>query len=159
MLTQDKLQALFDYDSTTGNLIRKVRTANSTRVGEVAGSVNGDGYIAISVDSKPRMAHRLVWLWHGKELPEFLDHINRDKQDNRIENLRAANRSENMHNKDTSVRSASGHRGVAWIASTKNWEARIMVDGVNYSLGKYPTAKQASIAYEQAKLEFYPNHS
>jgi hypothetical protein len=87
MITQAQLQALFDYDPATGNLIRKTRTANSVRIGDVAGSKNVDGYIQISIDSKPYMAHRLVWLWHGKELPQFIDHINRNKADNRIENL------------------------------------------------------------------------
>ena len=154
--TQTKLKALFDYDPATGNLIRKTRTANSVQVGDVAGSKNSDGYIQISIDSKPHMAHRLVWIWHGKELPQFINHINRDKVDNRIENLRPATRSENMHNKDTSKRSASGHRGVMWYAPTKEWLARLMVDGQSYDLGKYPTAKEASEAYEQTKQEFFP---
>lgn len=156
MLTQAKLQALFAYDPATGNLIRKTRTANSVQIGDIAGGKNQDGYIQIAVDSKPYMAHRLVWIWHGKELPQFIDHINRDKADNRIENLRPATRSENMHNKDTSKRSTSGYRGVMWYAPTKEWEARIMVDGQSYNLGRYKTAKEASEAYEQAKQEFFP---
>jgi hypothetical protein len=57
MITQAKLQALFDYDPVTGNLIRKTRTANSVQIGDIAGSKNQDGYIQISVDSKPYMAH------------------------------------------------------------------------------------------------------
>jgi hypothetical protein len=93
------MHQLFYYDPTTGCLIRRKVTGANTRLGAIAGSLNKDGYRNIYLNGALYPAHRLIWLYHyGRFPPQELDHINRIRDDNRIENLREASRSENMRN-------------------------------------------------------------
>lgn len=94
------LKHWFDYLPTSGQLIWKQSSGGTTK-GDVAGSIDKrTGYRRISMQGKKFMAHRLVWIWHGNKLEAGmdLDHINRDRADNRIENLRICTRSENCNN-------------------------------------------------------------
>lgn len=103
MITQDEVRRLFDYDPTDGALRWKVSRQRIVR-GAVAGSDNGDGYIQICVNGHRYLAHRLVWLFHHGSWPTHeIDHINRNRTDNRIENLRDLPRSENVKNKSNNV--------------------------------------------------------
>ena len=84
-LTAERLREVLDYDPDTGVFTRKVRTASSVKVGDVAGSLNGKGYIRIRVDGRLYFAHRLAWLYvHGEWPVDQVDHINGIKNDNRI---------------------------------------------------------------------------
>lgn len=96
-LTQETLQRVFDYKD--GELIWKVRTGPRSIVGKVAGSIDSYGYRQISLFGIKHLAHKLVWLWHGKQIEEGLefDHVNRNRKDNRIENLRLLTHAENIN--------------------------------------------------------------
>lgn len=83
---------------------------------------------------------------------EKYDHIDRDKLNNRKENLRLANQKINMHNR--SPKNGSQYKGVV-RRGEDSYKAMIMVDSINYSLGTYETAKQAAIAYNLAVNKFY----
>ena len=113
MLTQERVRELFDYDVETGNLIRKTNASSRARIGDVAGCEDGRGYLFTGISGKYYKNHRIVWLWHNGYLPEGeIDHINRNKIDNRIENLREASSVCQRRNQNLRKDNKSGVKGV-----------------------------------------------
>ena len=100
------------------------------RKGKVAGSVGTNGYVTVNLDKQWVGAHRLVWAWHFGYLPAQLDHINGDRADNRIENLRPATTHENGHNRRASRNSCTGVKGIH--KEGNSYRAQVMVLGVVY---------------------------
>lgn len=147
-LTFERAKELFDYDPDTGVITRK------SPVGHVA----DDGYRRISADGKPVLAHRLAWLLtHGKFPNALVDHINRVRDDNRIENLREATHSENHQNQVGARKSSrSGVRGVSWCARDGKWKAAIRVKGKEHFLGRFETPEEAAEAYAIARAYKHP---
>lgn len=152
-LTQDELKSRFHYDPATGLFTRLAAYGVRRKTGAIAGSKRPDGYVHIYVGKKVLMAHRLAWLYvHGRWPEEFLDHINGDKSDNRIDNLREATRHENMQNLAISARNTSGQMGVS---KSRNgmWRAAITAGGKRLNLGSFRSVEQASSAYKAAKAK------
>jgi len=99
-MNKEFLHDLFDY--CDGNLYWKQSVNTKIKIGQKAGYLKNDGYIQIRVNKKPYLAHRLIYLYHHGALPDYpleLDHINRNRADNRLENLRIATKSENQLNR------------------------------------------------------------
>lgn len=149
MTDVDLLKAKYDYDPTTGDFRR--RTAwGKQMVGDIAGCISPQGYRYLTFKGRATPAHRLAWLWVYGEWPVAdVDHINRDRMDNRIENLRSVSRSVNCHN--IAVRSSSGEKGVTAGSRGRGWEARIMVDRKHIYLGFYKTKEEAAAARKGAE--------
>lgn len=128
--------------------------------GREIGGQTWKGYRRIGVGKKLVFAHRLIWAIHYGSWPDGnIDHINGDKQDNRITNLRIASKSENALNV-TKPRSTntSGFLGI-WKSGSR-WAASICVGGKKTTLGRFPTPSEAHAAYVKAKLsvvEIQPN--
>jgi HNH endonuclease len=145
MLTQERLRELLAYDPETGLFTWRSRR-KGVQVGEIAGSVERNGYTGIKIDQKHCLAHRLAWLYVYGGMPAGdIDHINRNRADNRIENLRAANRSQNCANARLWKNNTSGLRGVRKFH--KKWRATVGYGGRLYHLGTFATAEEASRAY------------
>ena len=128
------------------------------------GCVGRDGYLKtmIYVDGSRFniTVHRIVYLMVYGNLPEFIDHINGDRRDNRIENLRPATKSENSKNRLVSKNSTSGSKGVIYNKrSTKPWNARIRTNGKMRSLGYYHTIEEATAVYQKAALEYHGEYA
>jgi hypothetical protein len=157
MLTQARVRELFDYRED-GELIRKVNVARCARIGDVAGYLNNIGYKVTKVDGKSYLNHRLIWLWHHGYLPEHgLDHIDRNKVNNRIENLREVSHSCNMRNCKIAKNNSSGVTGVSMSRDNK-WYAQIRTPKQNVSLGLYPTLTEAAQARWEAEVKYgFPN--
>ena len=154
MLIQIRVRELFDYNHETGELIRRVPKANQ-QAGSVAGSVNAKGHVNIQVDGVLYAAHRLVFLYHHGWLPQEIDHKNRVKTDNRIENLRPATSSQNKGNIQLLRNNTSGYRGVSLNARSGKWHAQIKIHGVQTYLGRADTPEQAAAIYNAAALEHF----
>ena len=151
MLTQERIKNKFDYDS--GALIRK-------STGKAAGvSLCTSGYPQITVDKIPMRTHQAVFLWHHGYLPEEIDHINRIRTDNRIENLRAATKSINMQNISVRRDSLSGVTGVSWRSDLEKWSVEIQRNGVKTRLGVFSKKEQAAAAYAAAYAEYAASDS
>ena len=120
-LSQELVKHLFDY--ADGQLIWKnPRVPSRAKVGARAGTFsNTTGYRQVSVNSVTVMEHRVIFLWHYGHLPENVDHINHVREDNRIENLRAATVNENRYNALSKSNNKSGVRGVHWAPKSKKW--------------------------------------
>lgn len=122
--TQARLKELLHYEPDTGHFTRLVRRGGTANAGSKAGSLNRHGYVLIVVDGHRYAAHRLAFLYMtGAMPPEFVDHINQIKDDNRWENLRLASRAENSANTGLRVDNKSGYRGVFWLARLGKWRA------------------------------------
>ncbi|MDH4318517.1 MAG: HNH endonuclease [Desulfobulbaceae bacterium] len=151
MITQARVKELFVYKD--GDLVRAV-PCQGARVGEVSGFMGEKGYRHIRADGRIYKHHRLVWLWHNGYLPENdLDHIDHDRTNNRIENLREASRSCNMRN-SKQRKSSSGVKGVSWSKRERGWRAQIMIAGRTISLGYHEDLLEACchrLAAEQAE--------
>lgn len=154
MLTQERLNELFTYDATTGNLIRRVSKANQP-VGAVAGSVNAKGHINVQVDGRLYAAHRIVFLMAHGWLPIEIDHINRVKTDNRIENLRPATSSQNKGNVAPNRANTSGYRGVSRNSRSGKWHAQIKINGKQTYLGRRDTPEEAALLYNEAATRHF----
>lgn len=147
MLTQDRVRELFDYDPELGDLILKVSTNRSARLGDVAGCLNSDRYFVTRVDGKQYYNHRLIWLWVEGYFPEHeIDHENRVRSDNWWGNLREASRQCQTRNSCTPANNTSGVKGVYWNKRDQKWLAQIMVDGHLKYLGPYSSFEEAVCA-------------
>lgn len=155
-----KLSERLRYNPKTGKFSWKVHTmayGGFRAPGDEAGTVKSDsGYVFIGLDGKIYRAHRLAWyIMTGEWLKpdQDIDHINRNRADNRWSNLRKATRSENNHNTDVlRTDNRSGHRGVSWRADTKKWHARIKVNGTMHLLGDYIRKGDAIAARRNAEI-------
>ncbi len=157
VLTQSVVKKLFHYDPVTGIVTRLVRTAQRHQVGEAVGSSGARGYLQTTVGSRKYMLHRLIWLWvYGAWPVADIDHKNRIRNDNRLDNLRAATRSENNHNTGISQANSSGYQGVTWDKSRCRWVANIRAHGKQRHLGRFQTPQAASEAYQAAKRVYHP---
>ena len=125
MLTAERLREVASYDPETGEF-RWILPRKKVTVGAVAGTLSKRGYIDICSDVRVYKAHRLAWLYvHGAWPEALIDHINGDKADNRLANLRPATKSENgAHRTRMEPRNTSGHRNVRWLPRMKKWEVR-----------------------------------
>lgn len=121
-ISKEYVMSLFDYRD--GHLYWKVRKATSIHIGDKAGSpING--YLSVMIDGKNWMSHRLIYLIHHGYMPNIIDHLNNDRSDNRIENLREANNQTNAYNQIMKRNNKSGIKGVSWNKDRKKWAVRV----------------------------------
>jgi hypothetical protein len=141
MLTRDLLLELFEYRD--GILYWKISKAFCIQRGDVAGTINSKGYHVTSINYKPRLNHRLVFLMHHGYLPKMIDHIDGDKLNNRIENLRPANPFENACNSKLRSKNKSGYPGVSWSSQSGKWKVTIQIAGKKMHVGFYTSLEEA----------------
>jgi hypothetical protein len=160
-LTAELLRGLYDYNKETGEFARKFNPLCRKKGSAKVGSINSWGYRQISIYKKLHMAHRLAWLYVYGEWPHGeIDHINHEKLDNRIANLRIVDRTVNSQNLPFKRSNSSGATGVMWDPRSGKWRARITHNKRARELGRFDTKDQA-IAVRQAAerdLGFHHNH-
>lgn len=155
-LTAEYLRSVLHYEPETGIFTRKVSTSNSVKVGDAAGSQSGRGYLNITVGSRLYRAHRLAWLYvYGNWPEDQLDHINRDRADNRIENLREVTNKQNHQNSGKRRDNTSGHPGVCWHKQRSKWVARIMHNQKQIHLGLFTDIEEAIAARKAAEKLYW----
>jgi len=155
LVSAEELRKHLNYDPITGRFTWATRRSMAVKIGQEAGYVMNKGYRMILFGARGYMAHRLAWLYHYGAWPtDQLDHINGDKDDNRIENLRVANDSQNQANVGLSRRNKSGVKGVSWNARRKKWTAEIRVNTKGKHLGYFDRIEDAACAYAAAAERF-----
>lgn len=155
MLKLSRLTELLSYDEGTGVFVWRVYKGPNARPGQIAGQFDRDGYRLITIDQMDFYAHRLAWFYVFGVFPgqKEIDHINRCPGDNRISNLRLAERWQQRGNQKVRADSKSGVKGVQ--RKKGKWAARITRGGVVTRLGVFETIEEASAAYiAAAKAQF-----
>lgn len=154
--TQEKLKALFEYKD--GSLIWKAEALPPNLVARWANRAahnnNGFGYIRVTIKGQRFLLHRLMWVWHYGDIPPNLeiDHIDGNRRNNQIENLRLVTRSQNSRNAARRTDNKSGRCGVHWNKESKRWQSLIQdTNKQQVFLGTYDTFKEAVAAREKAE--------
>lgn len=154
-LSAARLRLLFHYDPETGIFTRRV-TRGSMKAGQVAGSKDVLGYLKVMIDERFYYLHRLAWLYVYGRLPKGdLDHIDEDKGNNRIRNLRPATRGQNMVNVSRWRHNTSGFKGVHFHAAAKRYEAYASHQGRKIYLGLFDTPEGAYAARSAKMRELH----
>lgn len=162
--TPEQLRELLRYEPETGKLFWLQRdrrwfktklshtTWNTRFAGKMAFTATGrDGYMGGTVLSIRMAAHRVAWAVYWGVWPQgYLDHINCEKTDNRLSNLRCATLEQNSRNKKKHKDNESGFKGVHLDRTTGKWRAQIMVNGKRLQLGSHPLPEDAHAAYRKA---------
>lgn len=143
MITEELLKLLFDYRD--GQLYWKVSNSNIVKVGSLAGyNRPPQNYRYVGIEKKYYLVHRLIYLYHHGELPKYIDHMDGDVYNNRIENLRECTQSQNLSNVTKSSRNTSGYKGVCWQKSNNKWRAKVVKNSQAY-IKFFHTKEEANI--------------
>lgn len=169
----DLLRQLLRYEPETGKMFWKERPVetfspgiysaehicaiwNRRLAGKQAFTANMDGYRYSNIGGVTIRAHRAIWaIVHGEWPAHQIDHINGNRSDNRIINLRPANNGENSRNSTLSRNNTSGRKGVYYCKKTNKWRARIEANGVKHNLGRFKRLEDAAFAYDAAARELH----
>jgi hypothetical protein len=151
----NSIRELLNYDPETGVFTWAKDRKGHARAGKIAGANHGRGYRTIVVNDVEYLAHRLAWAMHYGSAPTDMqiDHINGDRKDNRISNLRIASHSDNCRNSKVRKHSKTGIKGVKKRGS--KWHVRIRVQGQEIWLGSYNTPDEARAAYNAAAEKYF----
>ena len=152
MITQSEVKRIFVYKN--GNLHWNIPKQN-IQIGDIAGHVDKYGYRRVQLEYKRYRIHHLVWLYHYGYLPKMLDHINRNRDDNRLENLREVNSKQNNQNRAAHKGNSSGYKGVSFRKANNKYFASIKVDGKSRYIGYFNTAEEAKEAYDKVAKEIH----
>lgn len=155
-VTAERLRELFSYDPERGILSRLV-PRNGTKTGPIPGTLTNRGYLQISADNRRYYVHRIAWMISHGEIPDglYIDHVNGNRSDNRLANLRLLTIAENCQNRHGVHRSREG--GILGVDLKRGkWRARINIGGRQVEIGLFPTQDEASEAYLKAKREMHP---
>jgi hypothetical protein len=137
-----------------GFLFWKETINNRSRKGKKAGHLHSSGYMHVQVDKKTYKVHRIIYEIFNGPIPEgyVIDHIDRNKNNNIIENLRLATISQNLFNTSKTIKNSTGYKGVRYSSHYEGYYAQIMVNGKQKHLGVFKTPEEAA---KQLQGEFY----
>jgi hypothetical protein len=151
------LNSILSYDEATGELrwkkVPQERVVRS-KVGEIAGAIMVNGYRLLCVNYQRYLAHRIIWkMMTGEDAPFSIDHIDGDRLNNRMSNLRAATQSQNGMNCKMRKNNTSGVKGVYW--GWNRWKAQISIARKCIPLGGFDDINEAAAAVEQARRKYH----
>lgn len=167
----DYLRKCFEADFDRGLLTWKVRPKEhfpderaqkiwNTRFSGTTPTCTAHGYVCLALDYRSNKAHRIIWAMAHGRWPNEIDHINGEKADNRLTNLREVTHQENQCNRKTDKDNKSGVMGVGWHKVRAKWRADIKVNGKHFHLGYFDNISDAVLARIEGenRYGFHPNH-
>jgi hypothetical protein len=162
--TQDEIKEWLSYDAASGHFTWiKKRTNSRVTVGGRAGSLHLTGYVVITLGGRTNAigAHRLAWAYVHGSIPDGMeiDHIDRDRSNNVLSNLRLATPAEQSRNRGAFTTSRSGIKGVNYHQRDKYWRAQICVNRRTIWLGSFKTADEARMAYQEAAARHFGQYA
>jgi hypothetical protein len=153
MLNKQQLLDIFEYRD--GELYWKMATTNRHKANRMAGHLHKSGYKYTGIFGKRYSNHRLIWLMHYGYLPKEIDHIDQNKANNRIKNLRESNRVLNMQNVAMRSNNGSGIPNVGWHKANKKWEVRMNVNKQSKHFGYFDDLELAQLVAIEAKDKYH----
>ena len=151
--TSEQANQAWEYDAITGVLHRK-KISTSTQ--GVAGCLRNDGYINVKYKGTSYLAHRVVWLIMTGHWPvDKLDHIDGNKTNNRIDNLRECSQAQNTCNKKLGKDNTSGIKGIHWSKACKKWLVQLSIDGKKKYFGVYEDKELAELVAIEARDKYH----
>lgn len=160
----ERLNELFSYDKD-GHLVWNVDRYARKVKGTIAGWKSSDSrhktsYINVRIDGRVYKAHRIIWFMNYGFWPEYIDHVDGDGTNNRIENLRNVSMPENMKNRPRQCNNTSGVTGVSFVRRFGKWKASISIDGKKKTIGYYSSFDDAVKARldNEIKHKYHKNH-
>lgn len=145
MITQEYLKLLFNYNPLTGEFTRKVQVGSTGYVNKTIDCLNHNGYYRVCIDYKSYLVSRLIFLYMEGYMPKVVEHKDRDRTNNRWENLRPATQSQNGFNRLKNKNNTSGFKGVSYCKGRDKWLAKFNYQGKSKS--KYLNTKEEAIEY------------
>jgi hypothetical protein len=161
-LTRERLTELLSVDTERGIFTWKHTMGGKAQKGQEAGTLTENGYVAIRVDKRDYLAHRLMWLYVYGAFPIInIDHIDRDRTNNRPNNLRLATEKQNGENRSLKSKNSSGHRGVFLrkYLKSKPWAVSIMSKRKTIHIGYFATVEEAVKARRDAEDKYFTHHT
>ena len=156
-LTQDRLRQLFLYDGQTGEFYWRNSRGTAKRGNRAGYLKQSDGYWRITINRVTYLAHRLAWVYvYGSWPVDQLDHMDGNKLNNRISNLRPSDHTLNQHNSHRRRDNKSGKSGVCWVRAQQKWRAYIRIQGQYRHLGLFVRIQDAVAARLRAEQEHQP---
>lgn len=157
-LTQDLVRSLFNYKD--GNLYWKQYKQSNAKINDKAGSLHHSGYYQISVNNKTYLTHRLIFLYHYNYLPKYIDHIDGNPSNNKIENLREITLSQNNMNQKVQKRDKSSqYKGVSYNKLRNKWASYIKINNKQIHLGYFKSEIDAAITYNTKAIELFGEYT
>jgi hypothetical protein len=123
--------------------------------GKKAGTRHHTGYTQISFQRSSYNAHRLIFLMQHGWLPEVIDHIDGDRANDKIENLRPASWSQNLQNMQIRPTNKSGHKNVSWCNARRKWVVQLSIDGHQTNLGRFEDLELADLVATEARAKYH----
>ena len=148
---QEELKRLLHYSPTSGIFTRRVTTSSRSVKGARAGTSKSRQYRVVRFNGRYYLEHRLAFLYMLGSIPKMVDHINRDKLDNRWDNLRASCAQTNQYNRKVDSKNTSGHSGVSWDKRKRRWHVRFNVGKKNMWFGAYKDLELAALVAQEAR--------
>lgn len=154
------ISVLVNYEPETGSMVWKARDRskrwNSRYAGRECGSLKKNGYRAIRIKVGARfydiLTHRLAWFIVYGDVPIYIDHVNQDRSDNKISNLRNVSSSINHRNKKLSTRNTSGCIGVSWNKALGKWHVSHRIEGKDFHLGYFSDLEEAKTVSKNFRI-------
>jgi hypothetical protein len=151
-LTKEILHDLFIYKD---GLLYKKPKSNRCRSDIIIGRNNGNGYLRTAINYKSYYIHRLIFVMFYGYFPKQIDHIDGNRSNNRIENLREANNAQNNWNKTTTKANTSGRKNVYWHSAAKKWAVEIKVNTVKKYIGIFDDLELADLVAQEARNKYF----
>ena len=158
---QQRYLELFDY--ADGKLYWREDRGSQKCKGKVAGTLNSNGYIRVRIRELGGAVsvHRVIYCMQHGYMPDFIDHINGNRDDNRIENLRPATKSENKLNTANYANNTSGSKNVSWHKQRQKWGVSISLNYKRKFIGLFEDLELAQLVAMEARNKYhgvYANH-
>lgn len=147
----DILNELFSYNPSNGLVTNKTNRSSRSRQGDIVGWTDKHHWLRVGIDGKQYLLHRIIWLLHtgNDPFPYEIDHINRIRNDNRIDNLQLVTKQDNLKNRGLNSNNKTGYPGVS--KRRNRYKAQYMSNGKLHLLGTYDTAYEAHVAITEHK--------
>lgn len=152
-ITYEQAHEWFEYKD--GCLFWKKSRSYRVKAGQKAGTIRPDKRYDVIFDKKKYLLHRLIFLMFNKFLPEFVDHIDNNPENNKIENLRGCSRAQNNWNRKIQRNATSGVKGVSWHKKNQKWYVRICVNGKRKDFGMYNDLELAQLVANEARHKYH----